>query len=861
MFKNKLRLLGMSTIVGAGLLASGPASAYEIRLNDVNIQIDNVLSVGASWRVADRNTNLLPSANGGREDLRAAVDGSPLGGDCGTMEAPSAYAKTNGTLCVDAAPGGDNYDGSINSDDGRLNFDKGDITGGTIKLLTDIEASSGPLKMFVRLNSFYDAALSNDGSFERYAPTSDAKRDLIQDIEVLDAYVDWSGDIAGNPLQVRLGKQVINWGESTFYLGGNAVQPSVSVGALRRPGAEIKEALLPVEALYASLALPYDLTLEAYAGLGHRAYILDVGGSPFANSDVANLGSGGNGDKAFVGGGFFSGAQRVNCTPKAGNFSAVVNGVTERIHDILNDKGLLNCENLANSYQHFGTRLLEGHAEKTRLEYGDKYYLTVVGDLDDPHGNDYGLALRWYSEALNSTEFGFYYQNYTSQIPYVSTVSSGPAASWTTVGSIGAVARALTNAGCGSTANSLTAQGYFSGAEGANTSKTETLAEILTRLNNTVVADPNGLMDAYRNDAKVGGSLSALDTVVGAGALGGPIKEGSVLEMQAFICGSHYASTVDGTTLAGNGTTGLMAPVIEPVMSLGLSYPENIDLYGFSFNTTFGSWGVQGEVAYRPDMPLQIDTDELTVAALGGSCSGRSYVALADSLTFGKLGVTNGFGSQDHFNSKGMLSCTDERQVWEGWIYNESLTFDLGTTATYTRSNPIVDALSADLLVLLTEVNVVHVPGIEGDYKDGLSTNVNGKPSGQAGTTPLANACTSGTDIGLASLFSLDIRGNKQCRPTDTSSSGLVMLQLQYNNVFGTAWGLTPTFVYQEDLDGIAPSPLAGFKEGNKRQSFSLGATFQSTTIDLSYTQFDGEEIYSRDDDKDFVSLSFKQGF
>jgi hypothetical protein len=843
----------------------------KFRLNDVNIQIDNVLSVGASWRVADRNTNLLPSANGGREDLRAAVDPSGLG-DCGTMEAPSAYAKTNGTVCIDAVSGVDNYDSSINSDDGRLNFDKGDITGGTIKLLTDIEASSGPLKMFVRLNSFYDAALSNDGSFERYAPTSDAKRDLLQDIEVLDAYVDWSGDIAGNPLQVRLGKQVINWGESTFYLGGNAVQPSVSVGALRRPGAEIKEALLPVEALYASLALPYDLTLEAYAGLGHRAYILDVGGSPFANSDVANLGSGGNGDKAFIGGGFFSGAQRVNCTPTTGGFAGLDLGVTERIHDILDGKGLLNCADGANSYQHFGTRLLEGHAEKTRLEYGDKYYLTMVGDLNDPHGNDFGLALRWYSEALNSTEFGFYYQNYTSQIPYVSTVSHGPAASWTTVGSIGKTGRALTNLGCGLNAGSDTALGYFSGAEAANRSETETLADILTRLNNTVVADPNGLMDAYRGDAKVGGSLSALNAVAADGALGSSIKQGSALEMQALICSSHYASIDDGTTLSGLegaaaglnglGVTGLMAPVIEPIMSLGLSYPENIDLYGFSFNTTLGSWGVQGEVAYRPDMPLQIDTDELTVGALGGSCSGRSYVALADSLSFGMLGVTNGFGSQDHFNSKGILSCSDERQVYEGWIYNEALTFDVGTTATYTRSNPIVDALSADLLVLLTEVNVVHVPGIEGDYKDGLSTLPGSTlSSGQRGTTPLANACTSGTDIGLAALFSLDIRGNKQCRPTDTSSSGLVMLQLQYNNVFGTAWGLTPTFVYQEDLDGIAPSPLAGFKEGNKRQSFSLGASFQSTTINLSYTQFDGEEIYSRDDDKDFVSLSFKQGF
>jgi len=169
-------------------------------------------------------------------------------------------------------------------------------------------------------------------------------------------------------------------------------------------------------------------------------------------------------------------------------------------------------------------------------------------------------------------------------------------------------------------------------------------------------------------------------------------------------------------------------------------------------------------------------------------------------------------------------------------------------------------------LVLLTELNVVHAPGIEDDYQDGLRSMINpgtGKPmpTGQRGTTPLANVCTSGTDIGLASLFSLDIRSGGVCRPTDTSSSGLVLLQLQYNNVFGSAWGLTPSFVYQEDLDGYAPSPLAGYKEGNKRQSLSISGNYQSRTVSLSYTMYDGDELYTREDDKDFVSLSYKQGF
>src|SRR6056300_399120 len=70
MFKNKLRLLGMSALVGAGLLASGPASAYEMRLGDVDIEVSTIGSVGLSVRTANRNKRFLPGGNGGYLDQR-----------------------------------------------------------------------------------------------------------------------------------------------------------------------------------------------------------------------------------------------------------------------------------------------------------------------------------------------------------------------------------------------------------------------------------------------------------------------------------------------------------------------------------------------------------------------------------------------------------------------------------------------------------------------------------------------------------------------------------------------------------------------------------------------------------------------
>jgi hypothetical protein len=51
-------------------------------------------------------------------------------------------------------------------------------------------------------------------------------------------------------------------------------------------------------------------------------------------------------------------------------------------------------------------------------------------------------------------------------------------------------------------------------------------------------------------------------------------------------------------------------------VKLRLEYPENIHMYGLSFATTAGDYSVQGEVAYRPNMPLQVDPEDLVFAAL-----------------------------------------------------------------------------------------------------------------------------------------------------------------------------------------------------------------------------------------------------
>ena len=83
----------------------------------------------------------------------------------------------------------------------------------------------------------------------------------------------------------------------------------IDVNAFVRPGSEIKEALLPVEAISGSISLTDDLSGEAYVG-GWDKIKLPSAGTPFGFTD--GFVEGGI-NASFIGGGYASGNGRINC--------------------------------------------------------------------------------------------------------------------------------------------------------------------------------------------------------------------------------------------------------------------------------------------------------------------------------------------------------------------------------------------------------------------------------------------------------------------------------------------------------------------------------------------------------------------
>ncbi len=102
----------------------------------------------------------------------------------------------------------------------------------------------------------------------------------FENVYLLDAYVYGSFAVGNSDLQLRVGNQVINWGESIFIQGVNQINP-IDVPAARRAGAELKEILLPVWAVYANWGFDFG-SIEAFYQLKWNNTSVDACGTYFS---------------------------------------------------------------------------------------------------------------------------------------------------------------------------------------------------------------------------------------------------------------------------------------------------------------------------------------------------------------------------------------------------------------------------------------------------------------------------------------------------------------------------------------------------------------------------------------------------
>lgn len=199
---------------------------------------------------------------------------------------------------------------SVNTDDGNLNYGKGFVSE-LFKGSHDLELKYHNFGAFARGYYFKDF-LSDDT--QRTALTSQAKSRVTSGAEMLDAYVLAKLTVGDDmPLDLRFGRQVLSLGESTFLPNGINVVNPVDLAKLRGPGAELKEAFLPVTMFKASIGLTRNLTVEPFWLLEFRRNELEPAGTYFSTNDFATRG----GQNVFLGFGTLPDYGTLGAIPRA----------------------------------------------------------------------------------------------------------------------------------------------------------------------------------------------------------------------------------------------------------------------------------------------------------------------------------------------------------------------------------------------------------------------------------------------------------------------------------------------------------------------------------------------------------------
>ena len=690
-------------IVATLALASPATYAWDFQNDDGTFtgSWDTTLTYGQAWRIESRDCRLIAIADGG----------------CGR---------------------------SPNIDDGDLNYGT-NMFSRALKGLTEISLNYRGVGAFVRASGLYDDAAGNTERTE----LSDHSKSLVQSYtRLLDAFVYAKFDIGKMGAELRVGRQAVSWGESTFIQNGINIINHFDVSALRVPGSELKEAFLPQQMINFSLQFNDNLSAQAIYLTHWNATVPEPAGSYFSNNDFAPTG----GDKVVLGFGSFS------------------------------DQGV--------DFRPLGGPLITDFQNVKRLP-----------TKDAPNSGQYGFNLKYYApEFNNGTEFGLFFVNYHSRLPLIS-------------GQTG------TQAGVGNAFGALNAVGAAAQGLAAGLPKAAAIA----------TAAQLGVARA----AAAGGNLS-LATATG------------------------YASLGAGTQLAGGDVTAQATNIAthEYALTAGYftEYPQDIKLIGLSFNTQL-QWGgiaLQGEVAYRQDVPLQFDDVELLFAALtpfeqglatlrGTPLPATCPVGVPAAATLSRCGQLGAFGVNEKV---------------QGWgLYD---TYQVQFTATKTFSN----VLKASQFVLVGEAGLTHVQGMpdkltggpndRGLRFNGPSTNVSGNYELRGKHCPTLSA---------ADCLALNLV-EPQNRFADPTSYGYrIAGRLEYPGLVGP-WNVLPRFNWQQDVKGTTPGPGGNFVEGRYGLTLGVEANLQAKwAIDLSWTTFGGAGQYNDLNDRDYVAATLKFSF
>jgi hypothetical protein len=551
-----------------------------------------------------------------------------------------------------------------NADNGRTNFDGGDIFDITQRVYSEIIGNTDDgTSVNLSFVGTYNPVVDVNGNPE-FAPfTSKQQDDIESNLTLLNAYV--SKDLNMDH-SVTIGRFVTSWGESTFIpIGMNGLTTNaVDLSKLRNPGSSIKEALIPTEQITLEGFLSDGWSYEAYLQLNESHVEFEESGQFFGNEVVS-------GDRLIVSGQYSRNDQRsadgcslliasesttfsqgadLGCTAAAIAYAATDAG------KLLSDQYLLqtgiralygeanagliamvgaNVASAVTNGASFGgdTFGVAGAMETVANGSTGQYAANVAagmagwdeydrkgnikaGLIDQEGGNhiyadgeeQYGLSLRKFLPDVGTgIDLGFHFTQYDSKVPYLRLKGQQGIHAGDILGVFGLA---------GLDADTRNASVAAAGTSLSNAQHAG-LNQIALALENLTYSE--AACGAYM-------ATAAATDLYGARATGVTYTDDEdQLALTAYnytaVDGKLYHDATKcktnaaalGTTATQEGAAGLLGAAITPLnyTQYEFIYPENLQAFGISANTNVGTTALQLEITYRPDFPLATDgTDQ-----------------------------------------------------------------------------------------------------------------------------------------------------------------------------------------------------------------------------------------------------------
>ena len=768
-------------------LATGTAQALEFNLAGTPVKIESLATVGALMRMQERDGSLVGKSSLGQELFGTGPCVNRTGDDGVSGPNPNGMNTFNGDTCSGTrtrpatnAPNPPNaaavnsntvflqQPGALtpNGDDGNLNFDKYDIAYATAKLTSDVSFSIADFNFFTRTVGYFDGIYS---SFEERHPDTtlrplrtqylpDAKDRSGARFQALDYFVSKKFELGERQFNIKVGNQVLNWGESAFLLANslNSINPP-DQSRLRIPGFDVKELSRPVGMVLLEGDVVEGVSAQAFYQYDWKHVIVDPVGSYFSVSDT--LGEGG--EIAML------------------SFAKAPEDPLQLYEPRLNSQDPIFVLNSRSSR----TLLRDYELEK---------------QYKPSEGGQYGASAKFFLENFNNgTEVAVYFANYHARIPSVSAIA--------------------TQATC-------------------------------------IPAGTNNLA----NPAQFAAFAAACDAGDPAALLALATQPGAQLPLGA------EALPLD---------TG----------KVFVEYPENIKMYGFSFNTTIGDFALSGEYAYRPNLPIQIHTTDLVFNLLQPGFPDQD-IAIAPGLTLpGRRTAVPDFLGQ--FRNPGCNpNCVQPGQYIRGYEKLEIGQGEFILLKTIGGDNP----LGASQITLLLEAGFTHLPNLPKlselqSNGAGTDSHISAGISGTRGINPVdiranpndpsshkCDAATPGANQtqaqATAACYTLLQNPISQAL-TDISGYGtpesygyrLITLTRYDSALFGANVELLNGFFH--DVHGVGPGLGQNFVQGRKQILSGIRVDYLSRFIgELRYTWFTGGENRDqlRDRDNLFLFLGYQ---